>query len=157
MPPEPLTRDHVRAGRRAGAPALAALDRGGTLAVAGIYLSDIPSLNYQKHLFQERQLRSVTSNTRADAREFLGIAAEHHLAVTVHPYPLDAAGPVRLAWPPTWPPALARRTRVPTGAPRVRSSAVRATLDTGKPGKGATVVDMKLEVGRALPGRMSFR
>jgi D-arabinose 1-dehydrogenase-like Zn-dependent alcohol dehydrogenase len=36
-------------------------------------------------------LRSVTSNTRADAREFLGFAAEHKLAVTVHPYPLDAA------------------------------------------------------------------
>jgi len=72
-------------------PALAALDRGGTLSIAGIYLSDIPALNYEKHLFQERQLRSVTSNTRADAREFLGFAAEHKLAVTVHPYPLDAA------------------------------------------------------------------
>jgi propanol-preferring alcohol dehydrogenase len=72
-------------------PALAALDRGGTLSIAGIYLSDIPPLNYEKHLFQERQLRSVTSNTRADAREFLGFAAEHKLAVTVHPYPLDAA------------------------------------------------------------------
>jgi alcohol dehydrogenase, propanol-preferring len=72
-------------------PALAALDRGGTLAIAGIALTDIPPLNYEKHLFQERQLRSVTSNTRADAREFLGLAAEHKLAVTVHPYPLDAA------------------------------------------------------------------
>jgi len=72
-------------------PAMAALDRGGTLAIAGIYLSDIPPLNYDKHLFQERQLRSVTSNTRAGAREFLGFAAGHKLAVTVHPYPLDAA------------------------------------------------------------------
>jgi len=72
-------------------PALAALDRGGTLSIAGIYLSDIPPLNYEKHLFQERQLRSVTANTRADAREFLGFAAAHKLAVTVHPYPLDAA------------------------------------------------------------------
>ncbi len=71
-------------------PALAALDRGGALAIAGISLTDIPPLNYEKHLFQERQLRSVTSNTRADAREFLGLAAEHKLAVTVHPYPLDA-------------------------------------------------------------------
>src|SRR6266700_2134430 len=68
-----------------------ALDRGGTLAIAGIHLTDIPPLNYEKHLFQERQLRSVTSNTRADAREFLGLAAERRLAVTVHPYPLDAA------------------------------------------------------------------
>lgn len=52
-------------------PALEALDRGGTLAIAGIHLSDIPVLNYQRHLFQERQVRSVTSNTRADARHFL--------------------------------------------------------------------------------------
>jgi propanol-preferring alcohol dehydrogenase len=47
-------------------PGLAALDRGGTLAIAGIYLTDIPSLNYQAHLFQERTLRSVTANTRGD-------------------------------------------------------------------------------------------
>jgi len=72
-------------------PALAALDRGGTLAIAGIYLSDIPPLNYERHLFQERQLRSVTSNTRADAREFLDFAGGHKLQVTVHPYPPDAA------------------------------------------------------------------
>ena len=55
-------------------PALEALDRGGTLAIAGIYLSDIPALNYERHLFQERQVRSVTSNTRNDAREFLAFA-----------------------------------------------------------------------------------
>jgi propanol-preferring alcohol dehydrogenase len=92
MPPEPLDAailfapvgDLVR-------PALSALDRGGTLAIAGIYLSDIPVLNYERQLFQERQLRSVTSNTREDAREFLGFANENKLAVTVHPYPLDAA------------------------------------------------------------------
>ncbi len=72
-------------------PALAALDRGGTLAIAGIYLSDIPPLNYERHLFSERQLRSVTSNTRAGAREFLDFAAGHKLQVTAHPYPLDAA------------------------------------------------------------------
>ena len=40
-------------------PALEALDRGGTLAIAGIHLSDIPVLEYQRHLFQERQVRSV--------------------------------------------------------------------------------------------------
>ncbi len=92
MPPEPLDAAILFAPvGELVLPALAALDRGGTLAVAGIYLSDIPPLNYQQHLFQERQLRSVTSNTRADAREFLGIAAEQHLAVTVHPYPLDTA------------------------------------------------------------------
>jgi len=92
MPPEPL--DAAILFAPVGdlvLPALAALDRGGTLAIAGIALTDIPPLNYEKHLFQERQLRSTTSNTRASAREFLGLAAEHKLAVTVHPYPLDAA------------------------------------------------------------------
>ncbi|MEN4448442.1 zinc-binding alcohol dehydrogenase family protein [Mycobacterium sp. SM3041] len=72
-------------------PALEALDRGGTLAIAGIHLSDIPELNYQRHLFQERQLRSVASNTRADAREFLAFAGTHHIDVTTPIYPLDQA------------------------------------------------------------------
>jgi propanol-preferring alcohol dehydrogenase len=72
-------------------PALEALDRGGTLAIAGIHLSDIPALNYQRHLFQERQVRSVTSNTRADAREFLAFAGRHHIDVTAPQYPLDRA------------------------------------------------------------------
>jgi propanol-preferring alcohol dehydrogenase len=72
-------------------PAMAALDRGGTLSIAGIYLTDIPVLSYERHLFQERQIRSVTSNTRQDGREFLDFAAAHRLAVTAHPYPLDAA------------------------------------------------------------------
>ena len=73
-------------------PALEALDRGGTLAVAGIHLSDIPPLNYQRHLFQERQIRSVTSNTRADAREFLDFAGRHRIEVTTPHYRLvDAA------------------------------------------------------------------
>lgn len=72
-------------------PAMEALDRGGTLAVAGIHLSDIPPMNYQRHLFQERQLRSVTSNTRADAREFLAFADRHRLEVTSPEYPLGKA------------------------------------------------------------------
>ncbi|HEY0453736.1 zinc-binding alcohol dehydrogenase family protein [Actinophytocola sp.] len=71
--------------------ALAALDRGGTLAVAGIHLSDIPPLNYQRHLFQDRVLRSVTANTRAQAREFLALAGEHHLRVETTDYPLETA------------------------------------------------------------------
>ncbi len=72
-------------------PALEALDRGGTLAIAGIYLSDIPALNYDRHLFQERQVRSVTSNTRNDAREFLAFAGQHHIDVTSPQYPLGRA------------------------------------------------------------------
>ncbi|MDP7724782.1 zinc-binding alcohol dehydrogenase family protein [Mycobacterium sp. TY814] len=72
-------------------PAMEALDRGGTLSVAGIHLSDIPTLNYQRHLFQERQIRSVTSNTRADARAFLDFAGRHHIEVTTPEYSLADA------------------------------------------------------------------
>ncbi|ORB03125.1 alcohol dehydrogenase [Mycolicibacter minnesotensis] len=72
-------------------PACQALDAGGTLAIAGIHLSDIPSLNYQRHLFRERQIRSVTSNTRADARAFLDFAAAHHIDVTTPLYSLSDA------------------------------------------------------------------
>lgn len=72
-------------------PALSALDRGGTLAVAGIHLTDITRLHYQEHLFQERTLRSVTSNTRSDAREFLDFAGRHRLLVTANAYTLDEA------------------------------------------------------------------
>jgi propanol-preferring alcohol dehydrogenase len=72
-------------------PALQALDRGGTLAIAGIHLSDIPILNYRRHLFQERQIRSVTSNTRADARAFLDFAGQHHISVTTPEYQLGQA------------------------------------------------------------------
>ena len=72
-------------------PALEALDRGGTLAIAGIHLSDVPVLSYERHLFQERQVRSVTANTRADAAEFLEFCARHRLEVAVQPYPLTSA------------------------------------------------------------------
>ena len=72
-------------------PALAALDRGGTLAVAGIYLSDIPVLNYEEHLFEERTLQSVTANTRVDGEEFLAEAARTRVRVSVTPYPMDQA------------------------------------------------------------------
>jgi propanol-preferring alcohol dehydrogenase len=71
--------------------ALEALDRGGVLSIAGIHLSDVPALNYERHLFYERQVRSVTSNTRADGRAFLAFAAEHQLHVATTSYPLRAA------------------------------------------------------------------
>jgi propanol-preferring alcohol dehydrogenase len=72
-------------------PALRNLDRGGTVAIAGIHLSDIPALNYADELFQERTLRSVTAHTRGDAEEFLRLAERLRLKVSVTPYPLDAA------------------------------------------------------------------
>ncbi|WNM36557.1 zinc-binding alcohol dehydrogenase family protein [Streptomyces sp. Li-HN-5-11] len=71
--------------------ALRALDRGGVLAVAGIHLSDTPPLRYESELFYEKELRSVTSNTRADAREFLALAARHGVRATTHRYPLSRA------------------------------------------------------------------
>jgi propanol-preferring alcohol dehydrogenase len=72
-------------------PALAALAPGGTLAVAGIHLSDIPPLRYADHLFQERTLRSVTANTRADGRALLAFAGRHRLRVATTTYPLARA------------------------------------------------------------------
>jgi len=71
--------------------ALRALDRGGVLAIAGIHLSDTPPLHYETELFYEKQVRSVTANTRADAREFLEVAARHGVRATTHTYPLSRA------------------------------------------------------------------
>ena len=71
--------------------ALEALDRGGVLAIAGIHLSAVPPLDYEKHLFYEREVRSVTSNTREDGRDFLSFAAQHRLSVQTTSYPLDQA------------------------------------------------------------------
>jgi alcohol dehydrogenase, propanol-preferring len=71
--------------------ALERLDRGGTLAVAGIHLSDVPALDYQRHLFQERTLTSVTANTREDGRALLRLAAEIPIRTHTHAYPLAAA------------------------------------------------------------------
>jgi propanol-preferring alcohol dehydrogenase len=62
--------------------ALEALKPGGTVAVAGIYLSDVPVLNYERHLFHERDLRSVTSNTRRDGEELFRLVAR--LPVRAH-------------------------------------------------------------------------
>ena len=91
-PPDPLDAAILFAPAGGLVPvALRALDRGGTLAVAGIHLSDIPSLHYADELFEERQLRSVTANTRADGEEFFRIAAEIPLRPTTVPYPFEAA------------------------------------------------------------------
>jgi propanol-preferring alcohol dehydrogenase len=72
-------------------PALEALDRGGTLAIAGIHLSAIPPLDYARHLFQERTLRSVTANTRRDGEELLRLASEIPLETHTAIYPLESA------------------------------------------------------------------
>ena len=71
--------------------AMAALDRGGTLAVAGIHLSPIPALDYQQHLFLERDLRSVTANTREDGRSLLDLTVSVPLHTTTQEFPLAQA------------------------------------------------------------------
>jgi propanol-preferring alcohol dehydrogenase len=71
--------------------ALEALDKGGTLAVAGIYLTQIPPLHYDHHLFRERTLRSVTANTREDGRELLRLAAEIPLRTHTEGFALEQA------------------------------------------------------------------
>jgi propanol-preferring alcohol dehydrogenase len=67
--------------------ALRALDRGGTLAVAGIWLSAIPGLDYAAELFDDRRLRSVTARTRRDGEEFLRLAARLDVRPTTVTYP----------------------------------------------------------------------
>ena len=63
----------------------------GVLAIAGIHLSDIPSLDYQRDLFQEREVRSVTANTREDGRALLALASEIPVHTETQLYPLEAA------------------------------------------------------------------
>ena len=91
-PPEPLDSAILFAPVGDLVPvAMRALDRGGVLAVAGIHLSDVPRLNYEDELFYEKELRSVTSNTRDNGREFLALALRHHVRATTHVYPMSQA------------------------------------------------------------------
>ncbi len=88
-PPAPLDAAIVFAPVGALLPvALAATARGGTVVSAGIHMSDIPSFSYDELLFGERDLRSVTANTRTDGDEFLRLALQLDLAprVTVYPF-----------------------------------------------------------------------
>jgi propanol-preferring alcohol dehydrogenase len=72
-------------------PALESLNKGGTLSLAGIYMTPIPPMDYERYLFYERDIHSVTCNTRDDGRELLAEAA----AIPIHPhttvYPLADA------------------------------------------------------------------
>ncbi len=91
-PPEPLDAAILFAPVGDLVPvALAALDRGGTLSIAGIHLSDIPSLNYDRHLFQERTVRSVTANTREDGRELFAAAESARPRIAATRYALANA------------------------------------------------------------------
>lgn len=71
--------------------ALAALDRGAVLSLAGIHMTPIPTLDHDRLLFGERELRSTTANTRADGEEFLRLAERLRLRVETVMYPMAAA------------------------------------------------------------------
>jgi propanol-preferring alcohol dehydrogenase len=71
--------------------ALRNLARGGTLALAGIYMTAVPTLDYEADLFYERGIRSVTANTRADGREFLAEAARGPVRLATTEFPLEVA------------------------------------------------------------------
>jgi propanol-preferring alcohol dehydrogenase len=71
--------------------ALRVLERGGTLALAGIHMSPIPSLDYQKHLYYEKTVRSVTASTRQDGQELLELAAKIPIHPQVQLFPLEKA------------------------------------------------------------------
>jgi alcohol dehydrogenase, propanol-preferring len=72
-------------------PALEMLRKGGTLSLAGIHMTDIPPLQYEKHLFHERDIHSVTANTREDGEELLREAAAAGVQAEVTTYPLEQA------------------------------------------------------------------
>jgi propanol-preferring alcohol dehydrogenase len=68
--------------------ALSSLRKGGVVAINAIHLDRMPQFDYDKLLWGERQLRSVTNMTRADARDFLALAAETKLKAKVTSFPL---------------------------------------------------------------------
>ena len=89
-PPEPLDAAIVFAPAGGLVPvALQATTGGGTVVLAGIEMSDIPSLGYTESLFRERDLRTVTANTREDGARFLAVAANLRLRPTVTAVPFD--------------------------------------------------------------------
>jgi alcohol dehydrogenase, propanol-preferring len=91
-PPEPLDGAVLFAPSGDVVPdALASLDRAGILAIAGIHLSSIPGLTYDRHLFGEKVVTTVTANTRTDGREFLEIAVRIPVETTTTSFPLDDA------------------------------------------------------------------
>jgi propanol-preferring alcohol dehydrogenase len=74
--------------------ALRSLDKGGTLALAGIHMSDVPAMAYEPHLFWEKTLQSVTANTRGDGEALLAEAAAIPIRPRVTRYPLRDANRV---------------------------------------------------------------
>jgi len=77
--------------------ALSSLRKGGVVAINAIHLDRIPQFDYDRLLWGERQMRSVANMTRADARDFLALAAEIGLKPKVTVFPLDQANKALLA------------------------------------------------------------
>ncbi len=77
--------------------ALASLRKGGVVAINAIHLDHIPQFDYDSLLWGERQIRSVANMTRADARDFLKLAAEIHLQPKVTSFSLEQANEALLA------------------------------------------------------------
>ena len=71
--------------------ALKSLNKGGTLALAGIYMTPIPQLDYTDHLYYEKTLRSVANSTRKDGEELLKLAEEIPIRTQVSVFPLKEA------------------------------------------------------------------
>ncbi|HEU4755542.1 MAG TPA: zinc-dependent alcohol dehydrogenase family protein [Agromyces sp.] len=91
-PPEPLDAAIVFAPAGELVPvALEATARGGTVVLAGIHMTDVPAMTYADHLFLERDLRTVTANTRADGDEFLRVALRLGLRPSATPYSFERA------------------------------------------------------------------
>jgi propanol-preferring alcohol dehydrogenase len=92
MPPDKLHGSIIFAPAGELVPrALRALERGGTLALAGIHMSPIPSLDYDRDVFGERVIRSVTANTRQDGLDLLREAAAIPIKPHTVSFPLEEA------------------------------------------------------------------
>jgi propanol-preferring alcohol dehydrogenase len=77
--------------------ALEVLEKGGTVALAGIYMSPVPPMDYVKHLYDERCIRSVANSTRRDGEELLELAAKIPIRTSVTRFPLSQANEALLA------------------------------------------------------------
>lgn len=77
--------------------ALRVLERGGTLALAGVTMTPIPEIDYDELLYWERGIRSVANFTRQDAEEFLQVAAEIPIQTTVEAFSLEEANDALIA------------------------------------------------------------
>ncbi|MHC4294838.1 MAG: zinc-dependent alcohol dehydrogenase family protein [Planctomycetota bacterium] len=71
--------------------ALEKLNKGGTISLAGIYMTPIPEMDYERCVFYERDICSVTANTRTDGIELLAEAARIPIHPHVTTYPLADA------------------------------------------------------------------